>query len=385
MSKDVKKILKICGCVFLLYLAMTYWEVAAGFLKGVFHASFPLILGAGIAYIVNIPMSFYERHYFPEKQTGFAAKSRKVVCLTGAFATIIAIISLVVSLILPQLILCIKMVVDFIPDFVSDMIDWDKAAQIIPDNLTEFLTSVDWENRIGQITKLLSSGMVNFMDGVVTTVTSVFSGVVNMVVGIVFAVYLLAGKNRIASQLSRVSEHYIKDSVLRKIRYCAEVFNVSFHRFIVGQCTEAVILGVLCMLGMFILRIPYATMIGALVAFTALIPIVGAFIGAGVGAFMILTVSPVKALIFLIFLIILQQIEENLIYPRVVGSSIGLPGIWVLAAITIGGGIMGISGMLIGVPLTAAVYRIIRDDMRKNHTPEVKEIEQTDSEDTEQG
>ena len=141
-----------------------------------------------------------------------------------------------------------------------------------------------------------------------------------------------------------------------------------FHRYIVGQCTEAVILGALGSAGMVILRLPYALMVGALVAFTALIPVAGAYIGAAVGAIMILTVDPVKALIFLVFLVILQQLEGNLIYPKVVGSSMGLPGIWVLAAVTVGGGLAGILGMLLGVPLAAVVYRIIRDDVRKHES-----------------
>ena len=143
------------------------------------------------------------------------------------------------------------------------------------------------------------------------------------------------------------------------------IANDCFHKFIVGQCTEAVILGSLCMVGMLVLRLPYAPMIGALVAFTALIPIVGAFIGAGVGAFLILMVSPSKAVIFLVFIIVLQQIEGNLIYPRVVGSSMGLPGIWVLAAVTVGGGVMGIPGMMIGVPLMAVIYKLVKENINE--------------------
>ena len=161
------------------------------------------------------------------------------------------------------------------------------------------------------------------------------------------------------------------------------VINDCFHRYIVGQCTEAVILGVLCMLGMMIIRLPYATMIGALIGFTALIPVAGAYIGAFVGAFMILTVAPVKALIFLVFIVVLQQLEGNLIYPRVVGSSLGLPAIWVLAAVTVGGGVLGVPGMLLGVPLTAAVYRLVRNDVygitensEKKESKEQKPIEQ---------
>lgn len=160
-------------------------------------------------------------------------------------------------------------------------------------------------------------------------------------------------------------QHYIKISWYKKIKYLLCVLNNCFRKYFICQCLEALILGVLCTLGMLILDIPYALMIGALVAITALIPIAGAYIGAIVGAFMILTVSPVQALIFLVFLIILQQLEENLIYPRVVGSSIGLPSFWVLAAITIGGGLLGIIGMIIGVPLAAALYRLLKEDINR--------------------
>ena len=158
---------------------------------------------------------------------------------------------------------------------------------------------------------------------------------------------------------------YIPEKRLVKVNHVLEITNDSFHRFIVGQCTEAVILGALCMVGMLILRLPYAAMMGAVIAFTALIPVVGAFIGGAVGVFLIMMESPVKAIIFLVFLVILQQIEGNLIYPRVVGSSMGLPGMWVLAAITVGGGVFGISGMLVSVPLAAAAYRLLKENVNK--------------------
>jgi len=204
------------------------------------------------------------------------------------------------------------------------------------------------------------------MDTVFKTVLSVFSGIVTAVLAIIFAIYLLCSKDKLLSQFDRLLKRYLKPLWHKRITYTLGILNDSFHSFIVGQCIEAVLLGALCTIGMSILRIPYATMIGALIAFTALIPVAGAYIGAGVGAFMIMTVDPMKALIFLIFLLILQQLEGNIIYPKVVGSSIGLPGIWVLTAVTVGGGIFGVAGMLIGVPLAAALYRIIGNDVRKS-------------------
>lgn len=160
-------------------------------------------------------------------------------------------------------------------------------------------------------------------------------------------------------------KRYMSTSLCANVHHVLSVLNECFHKYIVGQCTEALLLGGLCTLGMLILQLPYATMTGAVIAFTALIPVAGAYIGAGVGAFMILTVSPVKAIIFLIFIVILQQLEGNLIYPRVVGSSMGLPGIWVLAAVTVGGGVMGIPGMLLCVPLASAFYKLLREDVNR--------------------
>ena len=182
----------------------------------------------------------------------------------------------------------------------------------------------------------------------------------------IFSIYLLLGKDRLKGQLMRLIKHYLSEKWYNRLFYLIKVLDDSFHRYIIGQCTEAVVLGVLCTAGMFLLRLPYAPMIGALVGFTALIPVAEAYIGAFVGALMLLTVSSVKSLVFLIYILILQQIEGNLIYPKVVGSSIGLPGIWVLAAVTIGGGIMGVTGMLFGVPVAAAVYKIIKDDINGN-------------------
>ncbi len=219
--------------------------------------------------------------------------------------------------------------------------------------------------KIQQIVSVILSGAGSVMDVTVNVVSSVVSGVVAAVVGLIFALYLLAGKERLGSQCDRLLRRYTKENFYTKFKYVLSVLNDCFHRFFVGQCTEAVILGVLCAIGMTLLQLPYAAMIGSVIAFTALIPVAGAYIGGAVGVFLILLVSPVKAVIFLVFLIVLQQLEGNLIYPRVVGSSMGLPAIWVLAAVTIGGGVMGVVGMLLGVPLAAALYRLVREDVNR--------------------
>ena len=180
----------------------------------------------------------------------------------------------------------------------------------------------------------------------------------------------------IEKQLERVLDTYFKNDKTHAFYHIIATLNDTFRSFIVGQCSEAVIIGVLCTLGMYIFQFPHAMATGALVGLTALIPVAGAWIGACVGALLILTVSPIKALLFLVYIIILQQLENNLIYPKVVGTSIGLPGIWVLAAITIGGGALGIGGMLISVPIAAAVYRLLREDVTRREALEKSSVEQ---------
>ena len=370
MKLTWKTCLKVGISLFVLYLAIHYWGAVSALLTGILGAGLPLVIGGAIAYLVNILMANYERHYFPRTAKKALIKSRRPVCLTLAFLTLIAIISLVFWIILPQLGECFSVIVGGFPGFMN------KAVGIIsqwgvfsPETMTA-LNAIDWQSYIGKLVEMVTSGLGGVMDILITAVSSIFSGVVTAFLSIIFAIYLLASKERLSGQGKRILHRYLPDKINANIRYILRILDDCFHRYIVGQCTEAVILGLLCTLGMWIFRLPYAAMIGALVAFTALIPVAGAYIGAGVGAFMILTVDPMKALGFLIFIVVLQQLEGNLIYPRVVGSSMGLPGIWVLAAVTVGGGIMGIPGMLLGVPLAAALYRILGEDVRQGEALE---------------
>ncbi len=361
--------LKVGALIFALFLLIHYWSNISGVIGTVISAATPIFIGLVMAYIINILMSFFERHYFPKSSKKAVLKSRRPVCLTGAILSIIGIVALVIVLIVPQLTSCIKLLVAELPGAIELAINKLKEMNILSDDLFNSLSAIDWKSKIGNIVKTVTTGLGSVMDVAVSAVTSVFSGVSNAVIGFIFALYLLLDKKRLSGQVKRVSNRYIPQRFAEKITHVLSVVNNCFHRFIVGQCTEAVILGTLCMVGMLILRLPYAPMIGALIAFTALIPIVGAFIGAGVGAFLILMESPIKAVIFLVFIVVLQQIEGNLIYPKVVGSSIGLPGIWVLAAVTVGGGVLSIGGMMMGVPIAAAVYRLIKENL---NSPEEK-------------
>ena len=304
--------------------------------------------------------------------------------MIASMITLLAAIVFIIVLIAPQLVTCVQLLVVKVPVVFKSLVAWLDEFQILPEDIIGFLSSIDWQSKLSQIFTVLSSGAGDMVGAVAGVVSSVFSGVVTAFLSIIFAIYLLMGKETLGRQVDRLMHRYMRKTWYEKTMYVVEILNDCFHRYIVGQCTEAVILGLLCALGMWIFRLPYSAMIGSLIAFTALIPVAGAYIGGGLGAFMIFTVSPIKALIFVVFLVILQQLEGNIIYPRVVGSAMGLPGIWVLAAVTVGGGIMGIGGMLIGVPVAAAAYRLLKNDLNKERHSDATTIEEQMLEKTEE-
>ncbi len=357
----------IAGAIFLLYLAIHYWDGFLGLVLGMLGAAMPLFIGFVIAYLVNILMTRYEKLYFPKGTSRAARKSRRPLCMILAMLSLVVIVAGVTLLIVPELVSCTQLLAKEIPVVWDQGITWlrENIHQERWDQLMSFVGggSIDWAGITKKAGDWFLGGIGGAVNTIATVVTRTFSALVTALVSIIFSIYLLSGKEKLMAQTGRVARHYLKPRWFQRLRYVIEVLDNSFHRFIVGQCTEAVILGLLCTAGMMLLRFPYATMIGTLIGFTALIPIAGAYIGAGVGAFMIFTVSPIQALFFLIFIVVLQQLEGNIIYPRVVGSSLGLPGIWVLAAITVGGGLLGVAGMLLGVPLAAALYQLLKDDM----------------------
>ncbi|MBQ2748118.1 MAG: AI-2E family transporter [Firmicutes bacterium] len=368
MKLDWKTCFKIGASIFVLYLCINYWPFGMKLIGRMIGAASPLILGCVIAYIVNILMSMYERHMFPASASKKLGKVRRPLAMLLAFLTLLGIIALLIRLVVPELINCVQLIFSELPGAIIAVIHFVDSLHVVPEDIIAQLEGTDWQAQILSVFGFLTSGIGSVMGVVVTTVASVFSTVITTVIALIFSIYLLLGKDTLGSQSLRVMNHYLPDVIYRRVLYVLKIMNDCFHRYIVGQSIEAVILGSLCAAGMFILRLPYATMVGALIAFTALIPVAGAYIGAAVGAFMILTVNPMQALVFLIYLVILQQLEGNIIYPKVVGSSMGLPAIWVLAAVTIGGGIMGIIGMLLGVPLAATAYRILKNDLNNSHT-----------------
>lgn len=366
MRIEWKSCFRIGVSLFVLYLAIYFWDGALSLLSRIVSAAAPVVVGFTVAYILNILMSFYERHYFSKwTQKKAVKKSRRPVCLVLAFVTLVGIVGLVVRLVIPELVSCVSFLLAEIPPAIESILEDEFVAEILPSNLLSQLAEVDWKSSVSTILQFVTSGIGSTVNTIYVAVSSVFSVIITFFISLIFAVYLLLGKEQLKCQGNRLLCNYMRPTWAAKLRYVMNVADDSFHRYIVGQCTEAVILGLLCMLGMFVLQLPYAMMIGTLVGFTALIPVAGAYIGAGVGAIMILTVSPVKTLIFLVFILVIQQVEGNLIYPKVVGNSIGLPGMWVLATITVAGSLWGITGMLIGVPIAATIYRLIREDVHR--------------------
>ena len=365
MKIEWKSCFKVGVSALLFYLCVIYWPKVAGFGTAVFQGATPLFLGCVIAYVINILMSFYERHYRAAVTAPRLAALSRPVCMLGAFLSLAAVIYLVISLVLPELLSCVELLVAQVPAGIIAVLKWLEELGLLSEELFVRLNDVNWADKMEQIMAALTAGVGNMMGTAMNLLSSIFSGVVTGLLAVIFSLYLLSGKEQLGNQFDRLLRRYVRGNWYEKICYILSIMDDCFHRYIVGQCTEAVILGSLCAGGMLLLGLPYATMIGALVAFTALIPVAGAYIGAGVGAFMILTVSPVKALVFLCFIVVLQQLEGNLIYPHVVGSSVGLPSIWVLAAVTLGGKLMGVLGMLIFIPLCSVLYALFRGYVKK--------------------
>ena len=368
---------RVMFAAFLFYLLLTWWKPVIGLIWHMLGAALPLFLGFAIAYVVNILMSVYERAYFRRSaDKTWVRKSRRAVCLIGAIVTVLGAVALILWLIIPQLVNAISVIQRSIPRALESLSNNAEIMEILPESIQSAIHDLDYNKLIAGIMNFLTNGAtpadpvasptLGFnITGFVGSFTSIF---MTGLLGFIFSIYILTGKERLTGQFRRLTEAYFSAGWVERARPVLHVANECFHNYIVGQVTEAIIIGVLCTVGMWLLRLPYAPMVGTVVGFTALIPVFGCYLGAAVGALMCLAVSPMKALIFLIFIAVLQQLEGNLIYPRVVGTSLGLPGIWVLAAVTVGGGIKGIAGMLFSVPIAATIYKLISADLVSRET-----------------
>lgn len=369
----------LCSSLFVLYLAIHYWDALVNLLGLFLSAAGTLITGAVIAYVLNILMTFYERHLSVLDSFRLWQKLRRSVCMVLAFLTLVAAILVLIRLIVPQLISCFQVLLSSMPEVLRQLYDTMMenetiSALMVENNLVLPTTEQEWRVMLEKAIDFLMTGAASSVVNTAVTFTAGLVGsVFSLLMSLIFTFNILAGKEMLSRQSKRLLHRLVGDARMDKVMHVINTLDDCFHNYIVGQCIEALILGSLCAIGMFILRLDYALMIGALIGVMALVPIVGAYIGAAVGAIMLFSVSPMKALIFLIFLLILQQIEGNLIYPHTVGSKMRLPGLWVLAAVLIGGGMMGIVGMILFVPLTAALYRLMGEWVRSEPKAEQAE------------
>ncbi len=327
----------------------------------------PLIIGLIFALIINVPMSFFEKILFSKSKKMKSSTIKTVLSFVISLILILGILAGVVWLVIPELVDAVAVIVDGALEFI-DRISGMTKEEIAQLPLGKLLLDIDWDKTLNTLQNWIKSQGGVIVDTAVGTVSSVATGIYDFFIAIVFAIYIIFNKATLKRQVSRLVRVWVPENIADFTIHATKILGKNFRNFVSGQSLEAVILGVLCMLGMLILRIPYAPMVGALVGVTAIIPVVGGFIGAGVGAFMILTVSPVKAVIFLIFILVLQQIEGNVIYPKVMGSSVSLPSMWILAAVTIGGGIAGAVGMLLAVPVASTVYTLVGEATKKRES-----------------
>lgn len=325
----------------------------------------PLTVGFFMALILNVPMRFFESFMWPKAKRKFPQKIRRPLAFTLSLVLILGILAGVIILVVPELINALKMIASSSMGFINEMAQLNKTEAITQLPFGSILAKINWSEIANNVEQWIKDQSGTIVNGAMDTVVSLVGGIVDFVFAVIFSIYILFSKEKLKAQAARLIRAWLPEKGGNYIIHTCDVANGVFRNFVAGQTIEAIILGSLCALGMVILRIPYAPMVSALVGVMSLIPVVGAFIGGGVGAFMIFTESPVKALVFVVFIIVLQQLEGNLIYPKVVGSQVQLPAIWVLAAVTVGGAVAGPTGILLGIPLVSTAYILIREATEK--------------------
>lgn len=367
-KENLKKIRGLIVFTVILLIALWNYSLILDVLGQGVGIVYPFLLGGAIAFVINVPMSFFEEKLFQNqmmKNKKVAQRLARPVSLIITLIVVVSVIGLVVFGVLPKLGDTFISIGKGIQSFMPKAQSW--AEEIFHNNkeIKEWLDSLtlDWDKIINEVVKFFTSGASSVLGSTFVVARRIASGITTFVIAFVFACYILLQKEKLNIQIRKVMYAYMKEDLVKKVLDVCSLSYRTFSNFLTGQCLEAVILGTMFVICMGILQMPYAMLIGVLIAFTALIPIFGAFIGCVVGAFLILTVAPMKALVFVIMFLILQQIEGNLIYPRVVGSSVGLPSIWVLAAVSIGASLMGIVGMLVFIPIVSVLYALLRGDV----------------------
>lgn len=368
-DKTRKDIIIIISYIALVIFALVNFSKIFVFLGKVISIFSPFLLGIILAFVLNVLNNFIEKKIFGKiKPSKIWNKIKRPLCITLSLILVFLTIFFVMNLLIPQLKNSASLFTDTLPAYKEDIIGI----------LNKFDVDESTVNKVGEYLDNFGKVITDYIKGnskdVITVTTEVATSVVNIIskgiITLVFAIYMIAQKETLSRQINKVMKAYLKPKTINKINTVGTLANKTFSNFVTGQCLEALIFGSLVFVGMLIFRFPYASTIGVLLGFTALIPIFGAFIGTAIGFILIMMVSPVKAILFVVFIIVLQQIEGNLIYPRVVGKSIGLPGMLVLLSVTVGGSIGGILGMLIATPLCSLLYalftKMVNDRLKSN-------------------
>ncbi|MEQ2576738.1 AI-2E family transporter [Mediterraneibacter faecis] len=364
-KKSMKKIRELIVFTAILVVALWKFDTVLEVAKNIWGIIFPFVLGGAIAFVINVPMSFLEKKIFGKTKDGnkVGKKLARPISLLLTIILAVGVIALVMFGVIPQLTRTMGSLMISIANFVPQMQNWIREFSHNNQEIMKLVNQVQFnqDQAIKWGISILGSGAGNMMNTTMSAVGSIVSGFATFFIAFSFACYILFQKEKLHVQIRKVFFAFIpKQKAEAFLKICSLTYQ-TFANFLTGQCVEAVILGSMFVVTLSILKMPYALLIGTLIAFTALIPIFGAFIGCAVGCFLIFMVSPKQAILFIIVFLILQQIEGNLIYPHVVGGSVGLPSIWVLAAVTIGGNLMGIVGMLIFIPLVSVLYTIFRE------------------------
>ncbi len=342
-----KWLIKIAAVCILLYLGLQNIAAISAALSRFLDLIMPLILGAAIAVILNVPMRFLEAHLWTKSDHPLLQRLRRPTAFLLSVLFIIGAFLGVILLVIPELVDAFSVIAQGIAELVEKLSSADQE-KLMAHPLSKALMDIDWDGMLASAQEWLKAEGGQIVDTAFGTLASLIGGIFDFFIAFVFSVYILFGKEKLARQASCLIRVWIPGKGGEWLIHAASITNVTFRKFISGQSLEALFLGSLCMIGMLILQLPYA-------------PMVGAFIGTIIGAFMILTVSPIRAVVFVIYLLILQQIEGNLIYPRVMGSRVNMPGMWIMAAVTVGGGIGGPIGMLLSVPIASAAYTLLRE------------------------
>ena len=371
MNLNKENMKKIRGLIlFTIFVLVALWNFELVFdgIQFLWSVILPFVVGGVIAFIANIPMTFLEEKIFGKvrkkkgKKGDLFKKLARPLSLILTWFLIIGIIAVVALVVVPELGQTILGLGKTIQDFVPEVQKW--AIDLFQDNeeIVKAISDINfkWDELLGKMVDFLRNGAGSVLDTTMEAAKNIISGVITFFIAFVFSIYVLLQKEKLGEQVKKLMCAFMPEDWRNIFLALGTVVNKSFTNFFTGQCLEAVILGLMFLVVMAIFRLPYALLISVLIAFTALIPMFGAFIGCGVGALLIFMISPVKALIFIIVFLVLQQVEGNFIYPYVVGNSVGLPSIWVLVAVTVGASLMGVAGMLIFIPLMSVVYTLLR-------------------------